>query len=336
MDQAPTTVVRSGIGAGTAHPAPCDPVYPVPMGSSRTAGVCALLVAAVISAFLIGRRTQGDGAASRARSSAQDQRAPAPGPQPPPASTREYLGVVLARSSADIAPRFQGRLKEVAVRLGDHVTAGSVIAVVDAPTLRSDLRVADAALNTASIELALMAVELSEAEERLTRSTALSVAALSSGEELATARYQRQRTATRVEAARAQLAERQAQVDRLRKDNEDTVVRAPFDGVVAARYVDPGATVSASTPIVRIISARDFILRFAVPEDQIAAVSIGIRVHAQIRDHEQILHGIVDKLAPEIDTASRMVFVEARVQAIESGGSTVSGETVHVVLDPTP
>jgi multidrug efflux pump subunit AcrA (membrane-fusion protein) len=245
------TSATHGARVAEAHPASRDPVYPGRMVQLRTAGFGALLLMVVVGAFVLGRRARGEVPSGRLQPSTEPARAAAVGSASPPAQPHEYLGVVVALGAADIAPRFQGRLTDVTVRLGDHVAPGSVIAVLDVPTLRNDLRVAEAALKTASVEQALAAVELSEAEERLSRSKALSAAALSSGEELATARYQQQRTATRVEAARAQLAERQAQVDRLRKDNEDAVVRAPFDGIIAARYADPGANVAAFTPIAK-------------------------------------------------------------------------------------
>jgi membrane fusion protein (multidrug efflux system)/multidrug efflux system membrane fusion protein len=306
------------------------------MEQLRTAGVGALLVVMVGGSFLLGMRAKGEGLSTPSRSSSEPPHAAPSASAAPSATAPEFLGVVLALVSADIAPRFQGRLKDVAVRLGDHVAADSVIAVLDVPTLRNDLRVAEATLKTASVEQALAAVELSEAEERLARSTALSAAALASGEDLATARYQQQRTATRVEAARAQLAERQTQVDRLHKENEDAVVRAPFDGIISARYADPGANVTASTPIVRIISARDFIVRFAVPERQIAAVPVGSRARVRVGDRSEILQGTVERIAPEIDAASHMVFVEARLGPVASGGSALSGETVHVSIERAP
>ncbi len=343
MDRARMTIAHSSAGPRAAHGAriaeayspPRSPVYRVQKAQLRAVGVCGLILGGVVGGFMFGRRTNREGSLPAVRPPPEGPRGSEHVSAPPP-TAHAYLGVVLALGSADIAPRFAGRLKEVAVRLGDHVSAGSVIAVLDEPTLRNDLRVAEAALRTASVEQALAAVELSEAEERLTRSKALSAAALSSGEELATARFQQQRTSTRVEAARAQLAEHQTQVDRLRQDNEDAVVRAPFDGIIAARFADPGTNVAASTPIVRLISAREFIVRFAVPNNEITAVSIGSRARICVGDHGAVLYGTVDKIAPEIDAASRMVFVEARLPPNDAGGSALSGETVHVSIEPMP
>jgi RND family efflux transporter MFP subunit len=295
-------------------------------------GTGALFALAVAGAFLLGKGSQPEASPREAASPAAARGAGKPAA---PAHTDELLGVVLARASASIAPRFEGRLQDVLVRMGDRVEAGSVIAVLDVPTLRHDLRSAEASLATVEVEQALSSVEQSEAEERLSRNQAMFRAGVASGEELATARYQQQLTAARGAQARARLAERKTAVERLRKDNEDSLVRAPFDGIVAARYIDPGAIVGSSTPIVRIISARDFIVRFAVPEAQISRVAVGRRVRVRLGLREAILRGAIDKVAPEIDAASRMMFVEAQLpEGAAVAAAALSGEIARVSIEP--
>ena len=263
-------------------------------------------------------------------------------PAPPEAkaiTSDEYLGVVIARLSADIAPRFQGRTLDVLVRLGDTVKTGDVIAILDVPTLRHDLRIAEASMGAVTVDQSRALVELSEAEEKLARRKALAAEALTSTEDLSAARYQQQLAASRVAAARAQLAERRANVDRLRQDNADAILRAPFDGIVAGRYVDPGATVSPSIPITRIISARDIFLRFAVPERIGPTVTVGRTVTAFVGERRMQITGTIDKIAPEVDAASQMIFIEARLPALDSKSPALVGEMARVVLDqplPTP
>src|SRR5436305_754235 len=67
-------------------------------------------------------------------------------------------------------------------------------------------------------------------------------------------------------AAGERRREEQVGVEQLTKIVARGEVRAPFAGTVGVRYLDPGAMVSASTPIVRIIGARDRVVRFAIPE----------------------------------------------------------------------
>ena len=66
----------------------------------------------------------------------------------------------------------------------------------------------------------------------------------------------------------------------------DAQIVAPFDGTIAARYVDSGANVSRSTPIVRVISPASLVIRFAVPEEQAADIAVGreVMVHVASAD----------------------------------------------------
>jgi len=65
---------------------------------------------------------------------------------------------------------------------------------------------------------------------------------------------------------------------------------------------------------VRLISAGEFLLRFAVPPDQAAAVRKGAGVEVRLDSLPLTLSGRVSQVAPRIDTASQMVFVEADLQ----------------------
>jgi RND family efflux transporter MFP subunit len=251
----------------------------------------------------------------------------------PPTSKQEFLGVVLARMTADIAPRFTGRLRDVRVRLGDRVTAGSPLAELDLPSVRYELRMAEATFQAATVDKDRASVELAETEERLKRRQALSAESIISSEDLSAARYQQKLAASRAKALEAQMAERRAQVERLRKDQSDLLIVAPFDGVIAARYADPGSNVTPSTPILRLISADDLFVRFAVPEGKTTGLQIGAPVIVRAGEQGTARRAIIDKVAPEVDAASRMIFVEARLEMAEAAGHALAGELARVSLD---
>jgi RND family efflux transporter MFP subunit len=295
-----------------------------------------MLVVLLVAASIALARSGGDG-----RVMGDSERgSPPPAPRDaqagasPAAPGNGFLGVILARSSADVAPRFEGKLKAVHVRLGDVVAAGALIATLDVPSLRFDLSMAEASLKAAEVDQERAAIELAQAEEQLNRRKTLSDASLASAEDLATSGYQRKLAASRLESARAQVAERRGRVGLLRKDNADAEIRAPFEGIVAARYVDPGANVAPSTPIVRLISARDLFVRFAVPEGSASNLSAGAEV--TISAGGTTLRGKVDKVAPEIDAASRMIVVEAKIDAELSSTPLRSGEMVRVSIEGKP
>lgn len=308
-------------------------------------GVTLFVALLAVSGLLALARSDGRTSAPQAAANPPAPLAAAPSPTEASSSAPDtaklpvpesFVGVVLSRLSADVAPRFEGRLRDVHVRLGDHVVAGQVLAELDAPSLRFELRAAEAALAVAGVDEARTKVELAEAQERLGQRQSLASESLVTGEELSTSRYQERLAVTKLESSRAQAAERLAQVERLRKDNADTQIVAPFDGVIAARYADPGGTIRPATPVVRLVGTRDLFVRFAVPEGRAGTVVAGRAVHVRAGEGRPGLEGSVERVAPEVDAASRMVFVEARLTPPEAEAPLLVGEMARVSLTATP
>jgi RND family efflux transporter MFP subunit len=244
-----------------------------------------------------------------------------------------YLGVVLARTSADIAPRFDGRLATVNVRVGDSVAQGAVLATLSVPTLRYDLRVAEAELQAATLDVDRASTELNQATERFARKQRLDAEHLALADDVTGADYQSRLAKTRLSSARSVASERRAQVERLRQDEGDTQIVAPFDGVVAARYVDPGMSVHSLVPVVRLITMNDILARFAVPQADAARIGIGDGVRIRTTETHRDLRGAVERVAAEVEPASRLIFVEARVTSGAAPSSAVpSGELARVEI----
>ena len=94
---------------------------------------------------------------------------------------------------------------------------------------------------------------------------------------------------------------------------KNCVIRAPFAGTVAQRYVGAGSVAGALTPILRVIQSEDLHVRFAVPVDQSREVSIGEPISIQVETLSAPLAGEIENISPEVEPASQMLFVEARL-----------------------
>ncbi|MDI1443440.1 efflux RND transporter periplasmic adaptor subunit [Polyangium sp. 6x1] len=252
--------------------------------------------------------------------------------------TPRFVGVILSRNTVDIAPRFDGKIGEVSVRLGDRVPEGGLIAVLDAPAVAFDVRMAAAALKSAELSRDQAKQELAEAEERLARREGLSAEGLTTGEDVATARHQVAIRRAHVETLSAQIDERRAKLALFRRSKTDLHITAPFEGYIAARFVDPGASVTAATPVVRLVGARSLFVRFAVQESEVALLSAGraLRIGTVEGKPEVVLDGKVDRIAPEIDAASRMVVVEATIEGGDLQNAVLAGRGAEVSLRPDP
>jgi RND family efflux transporter MFP subunit len=242
-----------------------------------------------------------------------------PGPEPvaqetsvPPASD-QYVGVIFARQLADIVARSDGRLEAVYVHLGDHLKPGDVIARIESYAITQQLDMAEASLRSAQAETRSADVELKDAEVRYHRREGLVKAGFLSKEELATANVQVERARTAREVAQARVAEQMARVRQTKEALANTVIKAPFEGTVAARYLDPGATVHAESPVINMVRSDDLWVRFAAPDTQRAAMPVGSTICVHLEGLPVVIPGTIAHLAPGVDPVSREVIVEAKL-----------------------
>ncbi len=250
---------------------------------------------------------------------------PAPGPvvrpgpdpvAPEPAAASaldQYVGVIFARQSADIVARSDGRLEAVYVHLGDHLKSGDAIAKIESYALTQQLDMAKATLRSAQAEARSAEVERKDAEVRYSRREGLVKAGLLSKEELATANVQVERARTALEVAQAHVAEQMARLRQSKAALANTVIKAPFEGTVAARYLDPGATVHAESPVINMVRSDDMWVRFATPDTQGATLPVGSTIRVHFEGLNVVIPGTIAHLAPGVDPLSREVIVEAQL-----------------------
>ena len=160
------------------------------------------------------------------------------------ASVLDATGYVVARRMATVSAKVTGRVRDVRIEEGQRVEEGQVLATLDPVDADAQRALAASQVNAAQSQIGSVQAQLKEAEANAARLGALV------GQKLISRAQYEQSVAAR-DALRAQLAtaQRNAQVarDGLRiADNgvDNTVVRAPFAGVVIAKSAQPGEIVS--------------------------------------------------------------------------------------------
>ena len=225
----------------------------------------------------------------------------------------QYVGVIFARQLADIVARSEGRLEAVYVHLGDHLKPGDAIAKIESYAITQQMEMAEASLRSAQAEARSAKVELKDAEIRYSRREGLVKAGFLSKEELATANVQVERARTTLEVAQARVAEQLARVRQTKASLANTVIKAPFEGTVAARYLDPGATVHAESPVINMMRSDDLWVRFAAPEATRATMPVGSTIRVHLEGLHVVIPAMIEHTAPGVDPMSREVIVEAKL-----------------------
>lgn len=218
-----------------------------------------------------------------------------------------FLGVVLPRQSVDVAPEIAGRIEQVHVREGDAVRRGQTVAVVGVAEDRQELAMTEANLRAAEAEVSRYRLELADAENHLSRRLAIPEAFPQ--EEIRQAEIHKQMAEVNLEGARARIAEQRARVAQSRDRLAKAEVRAPADGTVARRYLEPGALAGPGQPVVRLISRDSLIVRFAAPPEQARSLRPAERVMVEAGGAG--LPAVIERVSPEVDSPSGMVILVA-------------------------
>jgi multidrug efflux pump subunit AcrA (membrane-fusion protein) len=223
---------------------------------------------------------------------------------------REFPGRAKARDEVDLSFRVAGPLIALAVDVGSKVKKGDVIARIDPKDFQTALESAMGNLSRAQANLLAMqrgarpeeieqlkaAVAEAEANYRQAlaehdRNAGLIRKAVISQSEFDVSLARRDRTAAQlkrareeliigqkgarpedVEAKRAEIKSLEAAVANAKNQLEDSVLKAPFSGNVASRYVDNFQTVQAKQPIIKLLDDSTIEVTVQVPENLISLV----------------------------------------------------------------
>jgi RND family efflux transporter MFP subunit len=245
-----------------------------------------------------------------------------------------FLGVVVAGYTADIGAEVSGSVTEVLASVGTRVAQGDVLLRVDPSVASDDLRASRARLEQQRSEIASAEAELVEASDLVKRLQ--SIAAGVSDRQLVAAQSREQQMRAAVQQARAGLSVQEAALGQQVTRSGKHTIRAPFEGVVVERFVDPGGLVVPGQLVARVIT-EDFYVRFAMPPDAARVRHAGERVQVSLPDGDAIVHGTLSDLQPEIDAAAQLVFARARLEVTDAlRRSVLPGVRVNVRFAEDP
>ncbi len=160
------------------------------------------------------------------------------------ASLLDASGYVVARRQATVAAKITGKVTEVLIEEGRHVKAGDVIGRLDDTNIRAGYDQATAQLHYAQANLAQVKVQLGNAERNYKRVQGLVAEHYVSESDLDTARTNYDNLTAQLATAQSNVKVSQEGVQVAQRNLDDTVVRAPFDGVVTTKDAQPGEMVS--------------------------------------------------------------------------------------------
>ena len=153
-------------------------------------------------------------------------------------------GYVTARREATVASKVTGKVVEVLVEEGMKVEAGQVLARIDASNVEKGLHLAEAQAESARKALNETRANLEQADREFGRVSQLAAGKVASQSELDRAETEVKSLKARLERQQADVAVADRQVALWAQQLDDTIIRAPFAGIVTSKNAQPGEIIS--------------------------------------------------------------------------------------------
>ena len=216
--------------------------------------------------------------------------------EPASGRMRRFSGVVEAADSSSVSFEVPGNVQEVKVDVGERISKGQVLVVLDDRTFRLNVKAAEADVGRAEVELR----EAQNDWERLQRIAEKDRGAVSQRAlDQAKARYGSARNNLSYNTTRLNLAKR---------DLERTVLRSPFDGIVSKRYVDPFQQVALGQKLFDLHMEGAMEAAISVPESEIELnndLLVSLLLELRRKEAAGQLR-VVEGRMPSLDTIQRL------------------------------
>lgn len=232
-------------------------------------------------------------------------------------TTVRLTGSLRGAQESKLSPNASGRIVSIAVDVGSRVKKGDVL-------MKLDTRAAALTASEASSQVELARTRLENANRECDRTRQLYEAGA-----IAKAEYDRQMDMCKTIKIEVRAAETRA--TQAAQILGDGTVKAPFDGVVAERLVEPGEFVRADTAILRVATVDTLRLEIEVPEAFVGASQPGKHVAFGVSAFPgKTWTATIDRRGVAVRPSSRDVIVEAWVD--NKDGLLLSGMFATVEL----
>jgi membrane fusion protein (multidrug efflux system) len=249
----------------------------------------------------------------------------------------DVTGTLMADAQTDVASEIEQRVVEISVERGQYVTAGQVVARMDDQDAKNQLHEAEAIeaqirerlglgdgqsfdpTKTPEVQQARATMERAEADyKRFVQ--LLDEGAVSRAEhdlrraDYLAAKAQYETTVNQMRQTYQSLLAQKVRVAMGRKAVEDTIIRAPWSGVIAEKAANVGRYTKKGDRIATIVRVDPLRIELTIPEGAVAAVRKGQRVAFSVQSYpDRQFEGTIAYVGPAVRAESRALIVEAIV-----------------------
>jgi len=240
------------------------------------------------------------------------------------AALLDASGYVVARRQATVSSKITGMVQQVLIEEGDHVQAGQVIARLDPSNAQASETQARAQVGQAEANVQLAQAALADADIKYQRYRGAAGQGIIATQAIDDTRTSYDSARANLAVSRSQVAVAQAQLQVAERSLDDTVVRAPFAGVVTDKAAQPGEIVSpvsagggfTRTGICTIVDMDSLEVEVDVAESFINRVSPGMPAVVKLNAYpDWEIPADVIAVIPTADRSKATVTVRVELKA---------------------
>jgi len=278
-----------------------------------------------------------DKAASRPLEAAspQTKQAPASSAAPAHVPSEDPLvvsGPLVVEHQLDLTAQREGIIAKLLADTGKRLRAGESLAQLDDRQIRSELEAARAKTRSIAADLKNWQAEEKVLRSDYDRAKKMWDADLLAKEQLEHAKFKVESQEWEIRRVGELLTNSRETERGLELELEKTRVRAPFDGLVARRYIREGQSVSKGERLFWFSAEEPLRLRFTVPEKYLSRLKMGQELTLTSPNFPQDTHKArVIEISPVVDPASGTG--EAMVQLIGPAGKLRAGMSASLRIE---
>jgi len=197
----------------------------------------------------------------------------------------DYSGTIQPDNTVQLGFSIPGRVADVAVQEGQHVSKGQLLAVIETTEYQNALTIANAGFE--------------QAQDNFIRSNELHLKGSLTDKDFI--------------AAKLSLKQAEANKNLAEKHLADNYLKAPFDGIVTAKLAERGASVFPGAPAFTLMKTDFVYAQASVSETDINKLLVGTKATVIVAAARDTLHGTVSIINPQGDIQSKTYSVKVRI-----------------------
>jgi RND family efflux transporter MFP subunit len=210
-------------------------------------------------------------------------------------------GDIVAGRSVRLFAQIPDRLTHVHVDVGDRVRSGQVLARVRNEAVQAGVTATEASLRAARSSRENL-------RDEYERTQNLHAAGATSNQILEGVR-------TQLEAVEAQVEQLEAALTQAQVSSQNTLVTAPFAGVIAERYLEAGDLAGPGMPVFRLVNMETVRVEAQISQEQLGQIHLGMPARISVSAYPgEIFTGEIINIAPVLDPMTRMTKIEVGVE----------------------